>query len=66
VGGGDTGGQLGGGVQIAERQAQQRLQLISLGQQHRSGPGQDLPRGLDTGQCVACLPPGCPDLSPVE
>ena len=28
-----------GGVQVAERQAQQRLQLIGPGQQHRPGPG---------------------------
>ena len=66
AGGGQPAGQLNGGAQVAERQAQQRLQLIGPRQQHRPGPGQDQPRRLDRGQRIADLPAGGPDPGPVE
>ena len=66
AGGGQPAGQLGRGAQVAERQAQQRLQLIGPRQQHRPGPGQDRARRLDGGQRVADLPAGGPDPGPVQ
>ena len=66
AGGGQPAGQLGRGAQVAERQAQQRLLLIGLGQQRRAGPGQDQPRRLDRGQRLADLPAGGPDPGPVQ
>ena len=55
-----------GGTQVAERQAQQRLQLIGPRQQHRPGPGQDQPRRLDRRLRLADLPAGGPDPGPFQ
>jgi hypothetical protein len=54
-----------GGTQVAERQAQQRLQLIGPRQHHRPGPGQDQPRRLDTRQRLADPARGRPRSRPV-
>ena len=51
------------GTQVAERQAQRRLQLIGPRQQHRPGPGQDQPRRLDRRLRLADLPAAGPDLA---
>ena len=58
--------QFSGAAQVAERQAQQRLQLIGLPQHRRLGPGQDRPRRLDGCQRLSDMPPGGPDPGPVE
>ena len=66
AGGGEPAGQLCGGAQVAERQAQQRLKLIGARQQRGAGLGHDQARGLRGRQRVADLPAGRPDPGPVE
>ena len=55
-----------GELQVAERQAQQRLELIGPRQQHRAGPGEDQAGRLDGRERVADLPAAGPDPGPVQ
>ena len=65
-GGGKPVGQFGGRAQVAERQAEQCLQLVRSCQQHGFRPGQDEARRVDRGQRLGDLPAGRPDPGPVE
>jgi len=65
--GGQMAGQFRGRARIAQREAQQRLLLIGLAEQRRTGSrGQDPACGPDGGQRVAGLSAGRPDPRPVQ
>ena len=66
AGGGKPACQSGGRAQVAERQAQQCLELVGSREQHGFRPGQDEARRVDRCQCLVDLPAGSPDPGPVE